>query len=936
MKKFMIPMALLLLLVKGINAQNIVKGIVVDYNSEKPLKNVSVTIKNNSTQLLETNDLGVFILKKLGNGNAILELNLPGYETQNFQLDLIGTTIDLGIIFLYPAIYGEDDFSTITLTDDELNNDINSADNISGLLQSSKDIYLRTAAFEFSSSFFRVRGLDSENGKVLINGIEMNKILNGRPQWSNWGGLNDVLRNQEFSSGLSPSDATFGGILGVTNINVRSSEQRKGTRISYASSNRSYIHRAMATHSSGVSKNGWAYTISASKRAGNEGYVDGTMYNANSLFTSIEKKINNNHSLSFTSIIAYNKRGKSAPQTQEVFDLKGIKYNSYWGSQNGKIRNSRVKEVAEPIFMLHHYWIIDENTTLNTNLSYQFGKIGNSRIDNNGTKVDGDALDGSGNPYIVSLGASNPDPTYYQKLPSYGLRQGVNNVYEIEQGFLNDGQLNWNSLYNANLNVNNNGNSSYVLYEDRNDDVQFTANTILNKDISENITLNTRVQYTQLSSKNFAEIIDLLGGTGYLDADSFADSFKEKQNNLLDPLHIVGVGEPFKYNFNLYSNIIDGFVQGQLKYNKVDFYLAATISNTSHQRDGLFQNGGFPDNSLGKSDKLSFTNYGSKGGLTYKLTGRHLFDINAGYVTKAPNLRNSFSNSRENNTTVENLTSEKILSADVSYIFRSPIIQAKITGYYTKIQDATEISFFFADGIGGDNTAFVQEILSGIDKKHFGAEVGIEVQVTPTIKLKTAGNFGQYTFNNNPNLYLTTENNNRSIEAGFIDGRKDFGISRLKNYKLAAGPQTAYSVGFEYRDPEYWFVGATVNFFDNIYVDIAPLTRTSNFADDGGIPFNDYNEDIAKQLLQQERFDNYMVVNMIGGKSWKTRNQYISFFASVGNILNTKYKSGGFEQGRNANYRQLKEDKDLEIPVFGNKYWFGRGTTYFLNINYSF
>ena len=932
----MIPMALLLLLVKEIHAQNIVKGIVVDYNSEKPLKNVSVTIKNNSTQLLETNDLGVFILKKLGNGNTILELNLSGYETQNFQLDLIGTTIDLGVIFLYPTIYEEEDFSTITLTDDELNDDTNSADNISGLLQSSKDIYLRTAAFEFSSSFFRIRGLDSENGKVLINGIEMNKVLNGRPQWSNWGGLNDVLRNQEFSSGLRPSDATFGGILGVTNINVRSSEQRKGTRISYASSNRSYIHRAMATYSSGVSKNGWGYTIAASKRVGNEGYVNGTMYNANSLFTSIEKKINNNHTLSFTSITAFNKRGKSAPQTQEVFDLKGIKYNSYWGSQNGKIRNSRVKEVAEPIFMLHHYWNIDENTTLNTNLSYQFGKIGNSRIDNNGTKVDGDALDGNGNLYIVNLGASNPDPTYYQKLPSYGLKQGNNNVYEIEQGFLNDGQLNWNSLYNANLNVNNNGNSSYVLYEDRNDDVQLTVNTILNKDISENITLNTRVQYTQLSSKNFAEIIDLLGGTGYLDADSFADSFDEKQNNLLNPLHIVKVGERFKYNFNLYSSIIDGFVQGQFKYNKVDFYLAATISNTSHQRDGLFQNGGFPDNSLGKSDKLSFTNYGVKGGLTYKLTGRHLFDVNAGYVTKAPNLRNSFSNSRENNTTVKNLTSEKVLSTDASYIFRSPIIQTKITGYYTKIQDATEISFFFADGIGGDNTAFVQEILSGIDKKHFGAEIGIEVQITPTIKLKTAGNFGQYTFNNNPNLYLTTENNNRSIEAGFIDGRKDFGPSHLKNYKLAAGPQTAYSVGFEYRDPEYWFVGATANFFDNVYIDIAPLTRTSNFADDGGIPFNDYDKDIARQLLQQERFDNYMVVNMIGGKSWKTGNQYISFFASIGNILNTTYKSGGFEQGRNANYRQLKEDKDLEIPVFGNKYWFGRGTTYFLNINYSF
>ena len=92
----------------------------------------------------------------------------------------------------------------ISLTEDELNDDTGGADNISGLLQSSKDVFLNTAAFEFSSTFFRVRGLDSENGTVLLNGIEMNKMYNGRPQWSNWGGLNDVLRNQEFTNGLTP------------------------------------------------------------------------------------------------------------------------------------------------------------------------------------------------------------------------------------------------------------------------------------------------------------------------------------------------------------------------------------------------------------------------------------------------------------------------------------------------------------------------------------------------------------------------------------------------------------------------------------------------------------------------------------------------------------------------------------------------------------
>jgi hypothetical protein len=935
MKKFITTLLLFFGIILSTVAQNVIKGVVVDSEKNTQLKGVAINVKKNTANTI-TNENGVFILQNLTNGSYVLEISLKGYETQNFPVELSGSTVDLGNILLYEDLSEEEDLSTVTLTDDELNDDTSAADNISGLLQSSRDIYLRTAAFEFSSSFFRIRGLDSENGKVLINGIEMNKLYNGRPQWSNWGGLNDVLRNQEFSNGLRASDYTFGGILGSTNINVRPSEQRTGTRISYASSNRSYTHRAMATHSTGLSEDGWAFTVAASRREGREGFVDGTLYNATSFFGSVEKKFNDKHSLTFTSITALNRRGKSAPQTQEVFDLRGIQYNSYWGTQNGKIRNSRIKEVSEPILMLNHYWDINETTSLNTNASYQTGKIGNSRIDNNGTKVDGEALDGEGNPYIINLGASNPDPTYYQKLPSYGLRQGYSNIYEIQQNFVNDGQLNWNSLYNANANANNNGNSSYVLYEDRNDDTQFTINTILNKDISDNFKLNAKVQYTQLTSKNFAEIIDLLGGTGYLDADSFADTFDEKQNNLLNPLFIAGVGDVFKYNFNLYSNVVDGFLQGQFKFNKVDFYLAASISNTSHQRDGLFQNGGFTESSYGKSEELNFTNYGTKGGMTYKISGRHIFDINAGYLTKAPNLRNSFSNSRENNNTVENLTSEKVLSADASYIYRGPFLQAKLTGYYTKIQDATEISFFFADGIGGDNTAFVQEILSGIDKKHFGAEFGVEAQVTPTIKLKAAGNFGQYTYDNNPNLYLTTENNTRSQDAGFIDGRKDFGASNLKNYKLAAGPQTAYSVGFEYRDPDYWFVSATANFFDNVYVDIAPLTRTSNFADDGGIPFNDYDEDIARQLLQQERFDNYMVVNMIGGKSWKIGNQYISLFASIGNIFDTKYKSGGFEQGRNANYRQLKEDKSLDIPVFGNKYWFGRGTTYFLSLNYRF
>lgn len=918
MRKIVLSIFLFLFLITGVNAQNIVKGIVTDSDSENPLQGVLVTVVN--TSFSQTTDFsGAFTIKNVPNGSFIVAIKGKGFETQNFPVELSGKTLDLGTILLYKDVSEDRDLSLITITDDELNDDASAADNISGLLQATQDIYLRTAAFEFSSSFFRIKGLDSGYGKVLINGIEMNKLYDGRAQWSDWGGLNDVLRNQEFSNGLAPSNFTFGGVLGSTNINTRASEQRAGTRISYSSSNRSYEHRLMATYSSGIMEDGWSMTFSGSKRSGLEGFNEGTTYNAYSLFASIEKRINDKHSINFTSIFTPNRRGKSSASTQEVYDLKGIEYNEYWGYLNGRKTNSRIKEVEEPILMLNHFWDISDKTTLQTNLAYQFGKIGNSRIDYNG--------------------GANPSPTYYQNLPSYELRNNdLAAAYESQQRFLNDGQLDWNRIFDANLTNRTAGlNNAYVLYEDRNDDKQFSINTVLNSEITNNITLNAKLEYKRLRSENFAQVIDLLGGSGYLDIDNFAETADEQQNNLLDPNRVVGLGDKFRYNYNLNSDVVGAFAQAQFKYNKVDFYAALDVSRTTHQRDGLYLNGGFQNNSLGKSEKLSFTNYGAKAGATYKVTGRHLIDANVAYLTNAPTIRNSFSNSRENNNVVRDLQSEKMFSTDVSYIVRSPIVTSRITGYYSQIKDATEISFYFADGIGGDNTAFVQEVLSGINKKHFGVELGLEVQATPTIKLKGAASIGQFTYDNNPNLYLTSEADSESVAAGFIDGSKDFGQANLKNYKLASGPQNAYSVGFEYRDPDYWWIGATSNFFSNIYADAAPLTRTSNFYTDAdGLPFADYDEAIAKDLLQQEKFDNYMVVNLIGGKSWKIDDKFISVFATVNNLLGTEYKSGGFEQGRNANYRQLQEDKALETPVFGNKYWYGRGTTYFININLRF
>lgn len=917
----------------------IVLGKIFDTNSSEPIPDVKVSIQKSIFSTI-TNAEGIFSFSQetLPQGEQVLEISKAGYTSLKIPVTIQNDTpVNLTSILLSVDLQAvEEQIGVISLSDNELDDDEGTSYNTSGLLQASDDVFLTAAAYDFSSTFFNPRGFDNAYGKVLINGIEMNKQYDGRPQWADWGGLNDVQRNQIFSMGLQANDYTFGDVAGTTNIIMRASQYRKGGRVSYATSNRSYRGRVMGSYNSGQGKNGWAYSVLLSRRFGDGGFQEGTIYDANSFFASVEKNFGKNGSLNITVFYTPNLRGKSAPVTAEVENLKGIDYNPNWGYQNGDLRNSKIKTVEEPVIMLNHFWNISYKTSLNTNLGYQFGKIGNTRIDYGGTRL----IEVDGQQAYIG-GARNPYPNYYQRLPSYFLRFETPTAYDYElaylaeQKFIDDGQLDWNSLYEANRIAKvNGGNSIYAIQEDRQDDTQLSANTILNSRLSDNITINGNLNYRNLKSENFAEMKDLLGGTGYLDIDYFAEGVNNTiigdvaQSDLQNRNRIVTEGDRYKYNYELNATVISGFAQGQFKYNRMDFYVAATASQTSYQRNGLFENGNFPGNlSFGESEKLSFTNFGGKAGILYKITGRHLIDFNVGYFTKAPTIRNAFSNSRQSNATVIGLDSEKIQNVDLSYIFRSPIVKARLTGYYNTIKNQTDINFFFTESAQGyeDGYAFVQEVITGIDTRKMGAELGIEAQLTPTFKLKAAAAFGENVFTNNPNQYLTSDDFDI-----LTFGDK---ITKLKNYHVAGGPERAYQLGFEYRDPQFWWVGVTGNYFSNAYIDVSTLRRSDAFTFDGdGQTYNDYDPEMAKTLLKQEDFGEYLLVNVVGGKSWRIKRYYVGFFATISNVLGQEYRTGGFEDSRLADYKKVQEDQSRNTPIFGNRYFFGYGTTYYMNV----
>ncbi|MFT7335122.1 MAG: hypothetical protein ACI9M1_001020 [Porticoccaceae bacterium] len=920
-----------------------IKGKVLESKTQKPLAYVVVSIQNTTVMQLTTTE-GEFSFEDVSKGEYLILFHSQGFKDVLIPVTIVGgKRLDLGIIVMEEDQISEVQISMVRLFDTDLGDDSSGSESTSGLLQSSKDAFQQAAAFNWGQARFRIRGLDSENATTMINGVAMNKLYDGRPQWGNWGGLNDATRNQEFSIGTAPSDYTFGGILGTQEINTRASTYRTGSRITFSGTNTNYSWRTMGTFASGMVSSGWAFVISAGKRLTQEGHFEGTTYDGNSLFMSIEKKLNESQSLNFTGFYTPNTRGKNSPNTAEVTQLTSEKYNSYWGFQEGKKRNARNKTIEEPILMLNHFFKINDHTNLNSGLMYQFGKIGNSNID--------------------YQSANSPDPTYFRKLPSYydslyardnGEYSGefipdYENAEKSRIQFLANQQLDWQGMFQANqkpiLDADGNisgyeaAKSHYVLYEDRTDDKTMVATSIFNTQLNENLIINAGGSFRNLKSHNYQRLLDLLGGSYFEDVDGFY-SGNQAQSDLNNPNSQVVVGDAYGYNYNYVANTLDAFSQFKFSYDKVDFYLAQSFSSTNYQREGLYKNGIYETISFGKSEKLQFENFGFKGGLTYKLSGKQLLTFNGAHLTKAPTIRNSFPNSRLNNSVVDGLQSENINSFDATYIFRSPKLKMRLTGYYTTIKDGTKISFFYAEGIfdngaGYTNTnAFVSQTLTHLDKKNLGAEFSFEYQWTTTIKASFSASYGKYTYESDPNLSVnndalaTVENTNPSF---------DFGKALLKNYKQAGMPQQAYALGIEYRDPKYWWIGTNINYLAETYIDVSPISRTNSFYTNpaSGFPFPEATEERAAELLKQQKFDPIALLNFTGGKSWHIRGKYLGLFVSINNVLDKSYKTGGYEQARNANFRQLNQDVSSGTPSFGNKYFNGYGRTYFANLSFN-
>lgn len=916
--------------------ETILKGRIVEHLSLDPIEGVKIVLQETGVWVY-SNEEGQFTFegKEIPLGDGVLV-----FEKQAYLLKKLSINVQQNTTIVIDPMYMEVDWQTldtemdmISLSEEELLEDDFTVASMPSVLQASKGVFEGAVAYDFSGAYFRPRGLDNSHNSLFINGMELSNPENGAPQWGLIGGLNDVQRNRDTQRGFRPHQYSFGSLGSTTFFTMRASRYRNGGSISYARANRSYQSRLMGSYHSGRLAKGWAYSILLSKRYGNTGFVAGTPYDASAFFVSIERSLGEENSLNLTAFYAPVQRGRSTPLTAEVLALKGPTYNPNWGFHNGRLRNSRMKEQRQPVVVLSHFGRLGSRFLWENHIGLTYGVETNSRIDN--------------------AGARNPYPHYYQRLPSYFLRNEAPSVYDYNQAYWarealeNDGQLSWEFLYETNQRSRDSL-AKYVVMNDVSKNRQLQLKTVLLTKEKGWFHGTGSLEYAHWESEKFAQIDDLLGHHPYKDVDAFYDGNEPgfEQSNVETPNRLVEEGDVYKYHYKLKIDKLRGTVQLRGQLPKTNFYFGADVLQSTYRREGLFRNGYFQEDqrSLGTSETVSFFTPSVKAGISYRWNARH--ESNAHFLggTRPPFPKNAFANVRQNNDIVFGLKAEQLLSANLNYQYTGRLVQIQLNSYYSLLHEGTEIGYFFTENALGleNNTAFVQEIVQGIGRRQMGMELGVKWRLLTDFSIKGALAVGDFIYTKNPRLYLAGDDFDYTQGDGFVEGEDRLvrGLRQvaLKQFHQAVGPERAYQIGFEYRDPEYWWFGMTANFFSHSYVDPSFLRRSEDFLlDVDGLPYAHYDPSIARKLLRQERLQDFMLVNLVGGKSWKWGGYYVGLFGSVSNILNESFRTGGFEDSRYASYpQQLLEQQRPGGPLFGNRYFTGYGTTFFISLSLRF
>ncbi|MBR6539313.1 MAG: carboxypeptidase-like regulatory domain-containing protein, partial [Bacteroides sp.] len=374
-------------------AQTTVKGQLVDAETNEPLVAATVVVEGTSTGCVT--DFDGYFTQEVANG-VTLVFKYVGYKDLKKKITAQGKVVELGqvkmesdavmlkdvVITSSVAVARKTPVALSTVGPLFIEEKLGSQE-FPEILKSTPGVYATKDGGGYGDSKINLRGFKNDNIAVMINGVPMNGMENQKVYWSNWSGLSDVTRHMQVQRGLGAAKVASPAVGGSINVITKGTEAKRGGFVSYGMGNDGY-NKLLFSVSSGLSENGWAFTLLGGKTWG-DGYVQGTQFEGYNWFASIAKRFNDNHQLSLTAFGApqwhnqrNNQNGLTIKEWQRVQDYMGEKsayrYNATHGYRKGQVYNSSRNAYHKPQISLNHLWQIDGKSSLSTAVYMSIGR----------------------------------------------------------------------------------------------------------------------------------------------------------------------------------------------------------------------------------------------------------------------------------------------------------------------------------------------------------------------------------------------------------------------------------------------------------------------------------------------------------------------------------------------------------------------------------
>ena len=503
-------------------------------------------------------------------------------------------------------------------------------------------------------------------------------------------------------------------------------------------------------------------------------------------------------------------------------------------------------------------------------------------------------------------------------------------------------------------------------------------------------------------------------------------------------------GRRFGYDYRINMGNVKAWFQNEWSFNEVDLYYALALDYSSMQRTTNMLNGrawyltkvaeeraigdasmrylyyGHKSYDLIKSaeadgslkagttyagDAHHFLDPAFKFGVNYKINGRNRLKLNALAETRAPYARDAYISQRVHDRVVSNIythdnakslvdfyaASEKVASADLTYEFNYPVVRGRVTGFFTQSWNGTELNGYYDD----EARTFVNQALTGIDKRYMGIEAAAAVKLGTYFTLTGVASVGDYRYTSDARAIQSAENGmpmtqDQSTKALVFETEDKV---LLKGLKLSTGPQVNASLKLSFFHPKMWFADVTVSYHDWNYLSVAPSrrmqglytgTRTDGTAVNGwfgdenanaiqttdgqllrwdfdengnvvyenavldanGVPVLKYPYNIMtmqENLAATNPLNRFLIDASVGKLIYLPNRQSVSINLSVTNLTNnTHFKTGGYQQARLP--RAVRQgEKDYQNSVitanawkYPSKYYYAWGVNFFLTVTYKF